>query len=528
MMVDKNQFLLGIVVDISSSMQTSWYNDFTRNESKIEVIKNTLNNEFQRLKVLHEARRDTEILIFCIGIGFILPFELISVDVSDGKEKKLRELSRTSFIGVITDLIALSEIVPSEAKIGEIKNKIQSFWAAKSKELLADVKSEEFVVQKLQQTIHEGLSTSVVNSGSLLWRVIRMFNKEFDRKFFKIKAERLGDKLTHDIVEKSQSLFTRNKKRYEKIITEKLTGFAHLQIWHMLERNALGFSIESILENFDKDKLLNLTSSIYQELRKDISKEFKNIWINTRLNIFLQKAKNLSPIRIQEVKSLTEDSIKSIGWKHLEPFVEDTALKIFSEEFEKITKENFRDWLNLASKREVVRDIKQLDNLLPNAGNKTIYTSEYMFGGTPMLEAINLSSLRLLEKKYENYDKVLLVLSDGEYDNEIEVNQICTLLKNQGITIACGYIGNTSVISKLASKTKLSSKKGARNLVTIASDLDRLNLTKAKNPNKVIKNSMDAKLCIQINHPDTLTAVINVFLEPKKMNENTLQQSQGH
>lgn len=519
-MVVGNKLLLGIVVDISSSMQKNWSNDFTRNESKIDVIKNTLNDEFRRLKVLYNFGRNDEVLVFCIGIGFILPFKLISVDVSDGKEKKIRELSRTNFIGVICDLIALSEIVPSETKIGEIKTKIQSFWVEKSKEFLSDVKSEKEVLQELRVTINDGLSTTIIRNDTFLWKIVRALNNDFGEDIFRKKAKRLSERLIKDLQEKSQSLFTKNKKKYEKIITEKLTSFANLQIWYMLERNALGFSIESILQNFDKKKLLNLADSIYTQLRKDISKEFKSIWINTRLKILLQKSKNLSPIKVQEVRSLTEDGIKSIGWKYLEPFVEDTALKIFSEEFEKVTKQNFKDWLNLASKREVVKDIQLLDNLLPNSGEKSIYTTEYMFGGTPMLEAINLASLRLLEKKYENHQKTLLIISDGEYDNQVEVNQISTLLKNQGITIACGYISNASVIPKLASSLSISRKRGAKNLTKIASELRDVNLPKGRDLNRITKNSFDAKLCLQINHPDVLKAIIKIFLDPSGKEAN--------
>ena len=72
-----NKIIIGIIVDVSSSMQKNWGNNITNNRTKIEVIKDALNDEFKRLKIIYSGTEKQEIYVFCLGMGFILPFKTI-------------------------------------------------------------------------------------------------------------------------------------------------------------------------------------------------------------------------------------------------------------------------------------------------------------------------------------------------------------------------------------------------------------------------------------------------------------------
>jgi hypothetical protein len=108
MVNDNNKVLIGIIVDVSSSMQKNWGNNMTKNKTKIEVIKDALNDEFKRLRVLYGNGERQEVYVFCLGIGFILPFKLISVELKDGNETEVNNTSTTQYVGVICDILALS------------------------------------------------------------------------------------------------------------------------------------------------------------------------------------------------------------------------------------------------------------------------------------------------------------------------------------------------------------------------------------------------------------------------------------
>ena len=45
-----------------------------------------------------------------------------------------------------------------------------------------------------------------------------------------------------------------------------------------------------------------------------------------------------------------------------------------------------------------------------------VYSDGFMFGSTPINQAVNLASLRFLDKPYQAYRKALIVISDGEFE----------------------------------------------------------------------------------------------------------------
>lgn len=503
-----NKIIIGIIVDVSSSMQKNWGNNITNNRTKIEVIKDALNDEFKRLKIIYSGTEKQEIYVFCLGMGFILPFKLIGVELKDGDEKEITSTTSLEFVGVICDILALSEIVPSKERLAKIKSEIHHFWNEKAEEFLQDIKHDIDTETLLQQTVEEGLNDSKADDTSIIRKIASFFSSRLEEAIIKENAKRLSKKLLKDVIGTSERIFKRNIKRYEDLISTQIKGFANTQIQYMLQRNALGFSVETILNHFDKDKMLLLAENIYKEIRKDVSKEFKNVWIRNRIDIILAKYKHFSRLDIDKVKSLTEQTIKNIGWKNLRPFVEKTVFDIFTVEFEKVSNDNFRDWLELASKREVVRNINDLVNVLPDTTEKTIYSKKYMFGGTPMLETINLTALRFLDSRFKNYQKRLLVISDGEYRHDLEVKQVATLLKSEGVVILSGYVGNTSVIETFTTYLKRYGGKGAANLMDIASTIEEFPEISSFIEKGEIQTEVKNKLCIQINHPKHLASLI--------------------
>jgi Mg-chelatase subunit ChlD len=70
-----------------------------------------------------------------------------------------------------------------------------------------------------------------------------------------------------------------------------------------------------------------------------------------------------------------------------------------------------------------------------------------MFGTTPINEALNLASMRLLNLKYRNHKKVLIVVSDGEFEINgstqsliTPIDTLASLLKQSDVTIVSLYV----------------------------------------------------------------------------------------
>lgn len=451
-----NKLLLGIIIDVSFSMKKNWGNDLKIKQTKIEAVKNALNDEIQKLNTLQGKNKEIDRKLFCLGIGFILPLNLVSVDLSDGEEKKSKDTD-TKLIGIICDVLALSDLIPSQKKLETIKNAIRSFWDSKASELLSGIEIDENYHEVLEKFIREGLKksyrVSIYNyfeessniAKNTIGRLFNLIGIPISEPLLMKRASRLSSNYAREVKKKADEIFATYKNKYKQIIENKIADFAFCEIYKILERNTLGFSVETILENFDKSLLEDLSENIISEIKEDIDVEFKQIWKKHQLDFWTQKFKYLSRLNMKRVRTETENTIKNIGWYNLKPFIEDFVFEIFHTKFEEVSKEMLHDWINMSTYREVTKSINDLTNIFPNTSEKDIYSEEYMFGGTPMLEAINRAAIRLNDKKFDDYRKILLIITDGEYDKESHVKRTINLVKQSGVTIVCGYISNRLV-----------------------------------------------------------------------------------
>ena len=125
---------------------------------------------------------------------------------------------------------------------------------------------------------------------------------------------------------------------------------------------------------------------------------------------------------------------------------------MFRDSFEKQAEEFLPNWIGLASQREIKRPIETVVNLLPDALEQNIYSNKFMFGSTPISEAFQLASLRMLDPSVKNHKKVLLVISDGEFKTNIPL-WVASMLREVGVVIVCCYIFNHDLPEAIMQKT---------------------------------------------------------------------------
>ena len=382
------KLLLGIIIDVSSSMKKNWGGDLKIKQSKIEAVKDALNDEIQRLSILNRNEK-TDRRLFCLGMGFILPLDLVSVGLSDGGEKKSKNIN-TELVGIICDLLALSDLIPSQQKLQTIKESIRFFWDKKASELLSNVKANENYHVELEKFIREGLIESFrvdihnyfANGSNIFQNITRKFlylmKIPISEILLEERASILSKNYSKAVKEKADKIFATYKEKYEQVIENKIEDFASQEIQKILERNTLGFSVDTILENFDKNSLERLSEDIITEIQKDIKAEFKEVWGNYKLEFWTKKFKFISFLNMTGVKLETENTIKNIGWFNLKPFIEEFVFKIFHKKFEDVSKQMLKEWINMSTHREVIKPINDLTNIFPNTSEKNIYSEEYM------------------------------------------------------------------------------------------------------------------------------------------------------
>jgi len=512
-----NKVLLGIIVDASSSMRKNWGDGFLIKQSKIEAIKNALNEEIKGLNKIYSKKKNKEIEVFCLGIGFKLSLNLVSVDTSDGEEIESKK-SSTELVGIICDILALSELVPSKDKLDKIKLAIQEYWNVHTSKLLSEIEIDNEKHLKLAQYIENSLTHSYRNSlhnyfdrqTSIVFKTLGKFLNFIGLPLAEVvirkRAKHLGQKYATEVHKTATSIFSKFSVKYQRLIETKITNFAEIQINYMLERNSLGFSIETILNNFDRQTLELLSEDIINAIKQDINREFKNIWKEYRLDFLIQKFKFLSSLSLKEVEKQTEETIKNAGWKELKPFMEKVVFDIFAKTFEKIVELKLNWWIQMATQKEVIRPIRDLSNLLPDTSEKSIYSDKYMFGSTPMLKAVNLAILRFNDRRFKDYTKIFLIISDGDYKYADEVERGVNLLKNEKAIVICGLVTDTYDLN-IRKQARSRSKENNENLINLSSAFsDVPDLSKF-----IDKDNIDAivpeKLCIKINEPKKLQAL---------------------
>lgn len=514
------KLILGIIVDVSSSMKKNWGNSLNIKQTKIEAVKNALNEEIQRLNILCSINSKFDRKLFCLGIGFKLPLNLISVDLSDGQEKENGD-ERTELIGIICDLLALGELIPSKRKLQTIRESIRSLWDKKASDLLNNIKIDKHYHLELDSFIKKGLAKSLRVSIHNYFESSPLIIKNTLGTFFTSigfpisenilskRASMLSHKYSTEVKNKADEIFNTYKEKYKQIIKNKIENFAHNEIYKILKTSTLGFSVATILNNFDKKTLEKLSENIITEIKQDIEFEFKEIWKNHKLEFWVQKFKFLSRLNMSGVKEETEKTIKNIGWFNLKPFIEEFVFDIFQQKFEEVSKSMLRTWIDISTKREVIKSITDLDNIFPDTSEKDIYSDEYMFGGTPMLDAINRAAIRFNDKAYSDYKKILLIISDGEYKNSYDVEKTINLIKQSGVIIVCGYTGNKISIEHFKKEVRDKTKTGAQNLMNIASTFDEcLELVELIDKGEITTKKKN-KLCIQVNQPKKLNKILN-------------------
>ncbi|MBK9210086.1 MAG: VWA domain-containing protein [Anaerolineales bacterium] len=529
--------LVGIIIDVSSSMRRNWKNKEGKRLPQIEIIKDGLNRQIRKIKSIYSEKPETkEVELFCIGMGFKRPQKKWRfVDLSRNKEQPLDEEAETLIDAtVVCDILALTEIIPTKADLEEVENVINEKWSGYSNQLLQKVDFRENLYDDLVSLIRESLYQTALKNlryglrgrllSYLLTRKIfsesewlnnqtEQLNNWFIRKEKQIRLTSFNESSSYleNINVVAKGIADGSVGEYEKYIRTTLDDFVSEQSDQVLELLTLGHSPKKVFDTFNEDRVFSLARTIYDHLEQDVRPKIQLTWLSnrTRLNVVTKLIGG--KIDNALVKKMTEGVIQKIVWEKLRRFIRVIVDDLFKDAFRKSAKARFYEWLDLASSREVTRSIKDIVNVLPDALEQEIYSDKFMFGTTPIHNAIKKASLRLMDVNFSQHKKILITISDGEFSEKF-LPEATTLLKDSGITIISLHISNKNIVSQLVEKAERNWSEGAKimfEMSSISAEGDGVSQALSKLDYKL---EYGKRLFIQVNHSQAIEDILDALL----------------
>jgi von Willebrand factor type A domain len=529
--------LIGIIVDVSSSMRRNWKNREGKHLPQIEIIKEGLNRQIRKIKSVYSEKPETkDVELFCIGMGFKRPKQAMRfVDLSRNKEQPLNSTAETIIDAtIVCDILALTEIIPTKADLEEIENVINAKWSNYSNQLLQKVDFRESLYDDLVTFIRDSLYQTALKRLTNGIRG-RIFNFLRDRHF-SLNSEWLNDQATNlntflierekeirktsfnesdfyllKIRDTAKRIVESSINEYEQYIRSTLNEFVSEQSNLVLELLTLGHSAKKVFDTFDETRVFNLAKTIYDHLELDVRPKIQFTWLSNRARLNVITRLIGGKIDDERIKKMTEEVIQKIVWEKLRRFIRIVVDDLFKDAFRKSAKAKFFEWIDLASSREVTRSIKDIVNILPDALEQEIYSDQFMFGTTPIGNAIKKASLRLMDVKYSDYKKVLITISDGEFSDEF-IPEATTLLKDTGVKIISLHISNKNVVSELVEKAEKKWSTGAKimfEMSSISTEDDSVSQALEKLNYKM---EYGKKLFVQVNHSQAIEDILDALL----------------
>jgi hypothetical protein len=529
--------LVGFVIDVSSSMRRNWKNSDGRKMPQIEVIKEALNRQTQKIKVLYASKPEMKTVdLFCVGMGFKRPIKKWQiVDLANNKEwPKEQIIESMTDAAVVCDILALTEIIPTKADLQEIEEQINTKWSGYSAKILQKVDFRESLYDDFVFYIRENLKTTALKEldnslrgnilktliGRTLWIDNQWLNQQARKlKIWKMEREKqieftsFNESFSYNknIRQVAEKIFRSAANEYKEEIRKILDEFVLQQSSRILELLTLGHPALAVFETFDEEKVFGLAEQIYNHLEEDIRPKVSGAWLSNLAKLYKAAYSIGGKLDKKKIESLTKEVIQKAIWDELRPFVKTTVIDIFRDAFKKKAKEQLYEWIDLSSSREVVRSLKDIVNILPDALEQEIYSDEFMFGATPIHNALKKVSLRFTDKRYSKHQKVLVVISDGEF-TENAIPDIANLLKKSEVTIVSLYISNKNIASKLVEQAGNKWPTGAKMMIEMSSISTKADSVSHALEKLEYQIQSSKKLFIQVNHSQALEEILDALL----------------
>lgn len=539
-----SRVLLGVIVDVSYSMSNNWHNKEGKKLPRIQVVKEILNRKIQEeyLRQRHQQANLDNIDVFCLGMGFRFPMYIEHNILTCEQAEPLKQQEKTELIDLICDLLALCEILPSPEKLEDFKVRLNQKWRQCTKDVLDQSVIDEDVFAELVDYVQIALYDSAMQKHhrslrytfshrrlprgfGWLSRLLEAYTKEREEKITTI-SQIAATQYAEEVFKKTNRDFTSNSDTYAAIVKQYLDKFIQSYTASTLQAFTLGFTPSEVVDDLDEKQAIWLAERIYKKLDDEVRKHIELAIKLHQEKLMLAKRSISASLDKKELNRLTKRFVQKYGWDILKPMIENTVYNMVSEHFESQAKKSFPHWIRLASTREVVRSLTAVSHIFPTIIEEHVYSEEVMFGTTPLWQALDRAAIRFIDEAYKDHQKVLVIISDGEFREETEVMVSANLLKRRGVTIISCLIHEKNLLSRIVKGSREEWPSGAKRMIDIASEISEQTII-SDDPDKkrLARTLTGGKLCYQINHANILDTVIDNLFEENIPVANSTPQS---
>jgi hypothetical protein len=547
--------LLGVVVDLSGSMQANLKNDHGGQFSKIESLSKSFQRAIENIERLIEntaADESVQFRLFIFGFGFCVveqPLCDILAAFKLFKKKMNRYQSLQSELKQIW-LLEIGSFLEKGRMTGDAKEQLHLFIEKELREKAIEAEQKRSVA-KFQRWCESAclrldkfkvhLDALLVHSKyirliltpliiCLLWLLRgpalalaylnRVFEAWVQKKLteYRINANKYSMILSDKVVTETKKAVDAHQQEIDEIILGSLRDMLDHKSLEFIRLYNMGRSKKERKDTLNWESL----KIIYEELTGkigDIIRPQATVTWNKNLFKYKQAARIL---RVKPDWGLLR--IKTIQcayqavWQMTEPYVQHMAEDLAKQRFVKaalaITVESVKD-------KEVVLPIHDVAELLQQYKGKELTIDELpIFGASVMGQALSRTLERLQREIHTRQNRglrpILLIISDGEVIDQTDPLPIAEKLKRLGVTIVCCFLADKNIRRPwiLRRWAWWLWPRDAKLMFSMASTIDDWPefSERLKDSRFVVKKH--ARLFVQINHSEYLENFVHAILLP--------------
>ena len=557
--------LLGVVVDLSGSMQKNLKNDQGGQYSRIE----SLSRSFQRaidkiMKLFENTSADTpeRLRIFVYGFGFCVPQQPLC-DILASLKLLKKKINRYKTLQSELKQMWLCEVerILEEGRLKEDAKeqlRICIEQELRDKALEAEQKRSAATFQRWCESVclrldktQSRLNALLARSRylrvilipivfCLLWllrgptlamsRINKYFETWVQKKLteYRENARKYSILLSEKVVNETKEAVDTHQQQIAEIITSSIREFIDYQCHEIIRMYNKG-----ILKKERKEVLKwEALKTIYEELTLeigDIIRPQANVAWTTNLFKYRQAAKILKVKPNWELlRDRTVQCAYQAVWNMTEPYMRQVAEDFAKQRFVKAilatTVQSAKDSSTILSVHELSAFLQQFQEAKLTIEELPIFGPSVM--GQALAQVLQRLKRDISTPKNKGLRPVVLIISDGEVIDGVNPLPVVEALKELGVTIVCCFFANKNIRRPwvLRKRPWWFWPTDAKLMFSMASSVDEWPELSERLRESRFVVKRNAKFFVQINHSDYLESFINALLLPIEKEHSYLEQ----
>lgn len=557
--------LLGVVVDLSGSMQTNLKNNHGGQYTRIESLSKAFQRAIEHIERLLEnptAEGSAQLKLFVYGFGFCVPgqpmCDILAVLKLHKKKmscyKRLQPELKDIWLREVECILAKGR-KPGDAK-EQLRLLIEKELREKAIEAEQRRKAARFqrrcesicswldrAQARLVNTLNRSKSMKILFSPfvfCLLWllrgptiamaRTNRFFEAWVQKKLTAIRnnANHYSVLLSEKVVAETKKAVDTHQHNIDEIIKDNLQPFLDYQSHELLRLYDAGYP------KTERERALHWDAldTIYEELTEKIGNIIapqanfawqKNLFIYKQAARLVKVKPNWDLLRLRTV----ECAYQAV-WSMTEPYVQQVAEDFAKQRFVKAVLATI---VASAKDQEVILPLKDVSALLRGYKEAKLSLEELpLFGESVMGQALTQTFQRLKRDLPSSQNRglrpVLLIISDGEVIDRVHPLPVVEELKSLGVTVICCFLANKNIRRPwvLRRRPIWLWPSDAKLMFSMASSVDEWPEFGEQLSDSRFMVKKHARLFVQINHSEYLENFINAVLQPLEEEHKFLQK----